>query len=195
MEDLRRQLMRAPSPQAPAYSWFKAVVFALLAWNTVVFVSRGTVSEGLDSIAWLVLLALFELETGAAPAPRKRAAVIHGARLVAAMAIPVAAVGYFLDREWLDTINSVLWIAVVAILEFQVRFPAAAARYRAWRGAIAAGLYSSLGTVALVWLWRADWFSAYDALLWLLAFVTIEINVLQVLRRRPTTARAAASRF
>jgi hypothetical protein len=182
-------------PAAPAFRWFKVVVFALLAWNTLVFVSRGTFSEGLDSIAWLVLLALFELETGAAPAPRKWAAVIHGARLVAAMAIPVAAVGYFLDREWLDTINSALWIAVVAILEIQVRFPAVAARYSVWRGAVVAGLYSGLGAVALVWLWRSDWFSAYDALLWLLAFVTIEINVLQVLRRRPATARAAASRL
>lgn len=195
MEALRRQLMQAPSAQARAYSCFKAVVFALLAWNTVVFVSRGTFSEGLDSIAWLVLLALFELETGAAPAPHKRAAVIHGMRLVAAMAIPVAAVGYFLDREWLDAINSTLWIAVVAILEIQVRFPAAAERYRAWCGVMAAGLYSGLGTVALVWLWRADWFSAYDALLWLLAFVTIEINVLQVLRRQRTTSRAATSRL
>lgn len=187
--------MRVTRPWTGAYSWFKAVVFALLAWNTAIFVYRGTFSEGLDSIAWLVLLALFELETGASPAPRKRATVIHLARLVAAMAIPVAAVGYFLDREWLDTMNSALWIAVVAILEFQVRFPASAARYRALCGAVAAGFYAGLGVVALVWLWRADWFSAYDALLWLLAFVTIEINVLQVLQRRPATARGAASRL
>jgi len=195
MDAIERRMMRAVHPQARAYWWFKAVIFALLAWNTAVFVYRGTFSEGLDSIAWLVLLALFELETGAAPAPHKRAAVIHGARLVAAMAIPVAAVSYFFDREWLDAINSTLWIAVVAILEIQVRFPAAAARYRAWCGVIAAGLYSGLGTVALVWLWRADWFSAYDALLWLLAFVTIEINLLQVLRRQRTTSRAATSRL
>jgi len=167
----------------------------MLAWNTAMFVYGGTFSEGLDSIAWLVLLALFELETGAAQASGKQAAAIHAARLAAATAIPVAAVGYFLDQEWLDAINSVLWIAVVAILEFQVRFAAAAARYRALTTTAAGSLYCGLGAIAVVWLWRADWFSAYDALLWLLAFVTIEINVLQVLQRRSATLRVAASRF
>ena len=141
-----------------------------------------------------MLLALFELETGGGPAPPRRAAVIRGVRLAAATAIPVAATNYFLDREWLDAINSVLWILVVALLETQLRFPAAAARYRAWMTATAAGLYCGLASVALAWLWQADWFSAYDAMLWLLAFVTIEINVLQVLRRWPGAARAAASR-
>lgn len=174
---------------ARGYPCFKAVIFALLAWNTAVFVHTGTASEGLDSVAWLVLLTLFELETGVAP-PRRWAAVIHGARVVAAMAIPVAAIGYFLDGEWLDAINSALWIIVVIVLELQVRFPAAAAGCRAWGGAILAALYTGIGAVAAVWLWRGDGFSAYDAALWLLAFVTIEINVLQALGRR----RAAAPR-
>jgi hypothetical protein len=165
----------------------------LLTWNATVFVSRGTFSEGLDSVAWLVLLALFELETRTAAAPGKQAVFIRAARLVAAMAIPVAAVGYFLDREWLDALNSALWIAVVVILEFQVRFQAAALRYRALSTAVATGIYSGLAVVALIWLWRTEWFSAYDALLWLLAFVTIEINVLQALQRRRATARSAKS--
>jgi hypothetical protein len=28
------------------------------------------------------------------------------------------------------------------------------------------------------WLWRGDWFYAYDAALWLTAFATLEIDVL-----------------
>ena len=95
-----------------AYSWFKALVFALLAWNTAVFVHSGTLSEGIDSVAWLALLALFELETGGAPALQRRTTIIRGVRLAAATAIPVAAAGYVLEGEWLDAINSVLWIAV-----------------------------------------------------------------------------------
>ena len=168
----------------PAFAWFKAVIFALLAVNTAVFAFSGTPSEGLDSAAWLVLLVLFELETGPVAAGRGRAAVIHGARLVAALAILVAAVGYFIDQEWLDAINSTLWIAVVAVLEFQVRFHAAAARYRALTTLVAAALYSGLAVVGLIWLWQAEWFAAFDAALWLLAFVAIEMNVLELLRRR-----------
>lgn len=177
-----------------AYWWFKAVVFALLAWNTAVFVHSGTLSEGLDSVAWLVLLALFELETGGGPGLQRAAPVIRGVRLAAATAIPVAAAGYIVDQEWLDAINSILWIAVVAVLESQLRFPAAATRYRPWMTAAAVGLYGGLASIALAWLWQADWFSAYDAALWLLAFATIEINVIQVVRRWPAAPRAVASR-
>ena len=178
---------------ARGYFWLKAVIFALLAWNTAVFVHTGTLSEAVDSVAWLVLLALFELETGAA-GPRRGSAWVRGARVAAAGAIPLAAIGYVLDREWLDAINSTLWIVVVVILELQVRFPAAAIGFRALGGATLTVLYAGLGTVAAVWLWREDWFSAYDAALWLLAYVTIEINVLQVLRRWPGVAPAMASR-
>jgi hypothetical protein len=179
----------------PVFSWFKAVVFALLAANAAAFVYWGTASEGLDSLAWLILLVLFEFESGSGLMPPQRAAIVHGARLAAAVAIPVAAIGYALDREWLDAVNSALWIVVVAVLELQVRFPVTAARYRALSGAALAALYAGLGSVAAVWLWNEDWFSAYDALLWLIAFATIEINVLQLLRRWPGAARTAASRI
>ena len=82
---------------------------------------------------------------------------------------------------------------MVVILEFQVRFQAVALRYRALSTAVAAGIYCGLAAVALIWLLRTEWFSAYDALLWLLAFVTIEINVLEALQRRRVTARTAES--
>ena len=167
----------------PALAWFKAVIFTLLAVNTAVFAFSGTGSESLDSAAWLVLLVLFELETGPVATGRRRAAAIHGARLLAALAILAAAVGYFVGEEWLDAINSALWIAVVAVLEFQVRIHAATP-YRALTTLVAAALYSGLAVVALTWLWQAEWFAAFDAALWLLAFVAIEMNVLELLRRR-----------
>lgn len=160
------------------------MIFALLALNTAVFAFSGTASEGLDAAAWLVLLLLFELETGPVAAGRRRAAAIHGARLLAALAILAAAIGYFMAEEWLDALNSTLWIAVVAVLEFQVRIPPGAARYRPLTALVAAALYSGLAVVALLWVWQAEWFAAFDAALWLLAFVAIEMNVLELLRRR-----------
>ena len=44
--------------------------------------------------------------------------------------------------------------------------------------AVTAALYSGLGALVLVWAWRGAWFDAYDAVLWLAAFATIEMNVL-----------------
>lgn len=159
---------------------FKAAVFVLLALNAAVFVGAGTANEALDSIAWFVLLVLFEAETRARSRlqrPRARIAV-RSARFFAAIAIGIAAIGYVYDAEWLDAINAWLWIAVVALLELELRRPHAMAAHRAAFAATAGALYASLAAVVLVWAWHGLWFDAYDALLWLVAFGAIEINLL-----------------
>ena len=170
---------------AAGYLWFKAVVFALLAINTATFLISGTLSEGLDAIAWLTLLALFELETGFGHVLRGGPAIaaVHGVRLAALAAVGAAAAGFLYNKEWLDATNSGLWIAVVALLELEVRRPATVAVHRARFTAAAATLYSGLGALVLVWLWRSEWFDAYDAALWLVAFATIEMNVLEAAQR------------
>jgi hypothetical protein len=167
--------------------WFKAVVFVLLGWNTAVFIHSGTLSEALDAIAWLTLLVLFELETdfGERLRTRQAATAVRAARLAAAAAVCAAAIGYVREQEWLDAINGVLWIAVAALLEIQVRFRRPAVQYRAWFAAGATLLYAGLSGVVLAWLWRGEWFDAYDALLWLAALVIIEMNVLRGLRGEP----------
>jgi len=161
--------------------WIKAAVFALLVLNAGIYLASGTFSDGLDSIAWLTLLALFELETGLAPILRTgpAVAIVHAIRLVCVAAIGIAAAGYLYNSEWLDAANSGLWIAVVALLEVGVRRPAAVAAQRARYTAAAATLYAGLLAVVLVWLWRGEWFDAYDAALWLMGFATIEMNVLR----------------
>ena len=161
--------------------WIKAAVFALLILNAGIYLASGTFSDGLDSIAWLTLLALFELETGLAPILRTgpAVAIVHAIRLICVAAIGIAAAGYLYNSEWLDAANSGLWIAVVALLEVGVRRPAAVATQRARFTAAAAMLYAGLLAVVLVWLWRGEWFDAYDAALWLVGFATIEMNVLR----------------
>ncbi len=168
----------------PWYSWFKAAVFGLLAANTAAYVATGTASEALDSTAWLTLLVAFELETGLGGrfARERMTSVLRGVRLAAAAALLAAGIGYVRATEWLDAVNMGLWIAVVALLEFEVRYPAAVAGRRARYTAAAAMLYSGLAALVFAWLWQGDWFDAYDAALWLVAFVTIEINVLGIAR-------------
>jgi len=164
-------------PAAPWYPWLKAAVFALLACNTAVYVVSGTLSEALDSAAWLALLASFELETGFSGrfSEGRATVVLRSVRLAAAAAILAAAIGYARGNDWLDAINLGLWIAVVVLLEFDVR----AAQARLWLTAITFVLYTGLAVLVMAWAWRGEWFDAYDALLWIIAFFTIEINVLQ----------------
>jgi hypothetical protein len=173
--------MASSLPAAPRwYFWFKAFVLGLLAANAAVYVLAGTASEALDSAAWFLLLVSFELETGVAGWVARGRAVLRVLRLAAAAAILAAGVGYVRDGEWLDAANIALWIAVVSLLEFEVRYPAAVANNRAPRIAVAALLYSGLAAMVVAWLWQGKWFDAYDAALWLVAFVTIEINVLGI---------------
>jgi hypothetical protein len=170
---------------APRHTWFKASIFALLACNAAIYILAGTVSEALDATAWLTLLVLFELETdfGERVRARQAAAAMRGARLVAAAAVVAAAIGYVSEKEWLDAINSGLWIAIVALLELQIRFPRTAFRCRLWFAAAATVFYAGLGALVLAWMWRGEWFDAYDALLWLTALAIIEMNVLESMTR------------
>ena len=168
----------------PGYRRFKAAIFALLAVNAAAFVLFGRPTEAAYSIAWFTLLVLFELETAQPQRLRgKRVAVlVHAGRLVAGVAVAIAAAGFFYEREWLDAINAALWIAVVVVLEIEVRFLDTVGRHRRVFAAVLGALYSGIAALALAWAWRGEWFDAYDAALWLVAFVAIEINVLQIAR-------------
>jgi hypothetical protein len=164
------------------YPWFKALIFALLACNAVIFYFTGTRSEALDAAAWLTLFALFEFETGQGDRfIRGRAhTVIRIVRLAAAAAVIAAAVGYVVEGDALDSLNSGLWIAVVMLLELEIRYPEFIAGHRSAFMATAIVLYSGLAAMVLAWLWRGAWLDAYDALLWLIAFMVIEINILRL---------------
>jgi hypothetical protein len=165
---------------APAYPLFKAAIFALLAANAIIYALAGTLSEALDTVAWFILLILFELETGSARRTWSPGVVrvIHAVRLIAAAIIGVALIAYIDDQSWLDVINVSVWIAVIVMLEYEVRHPQLVIRHRRRYTAAAAVLYTTLGVLVLMWAGRGEWFNAYDALLWLGAFVLIEMNVL-----------------
>jgi hypothetical protein len=164
------------------FRWAKAALFILLTCNAAIFSFHGSLTEALDATAWLTLLALFELETGHGHwlGETRAGTAVHAIRLAATAAIGAAAVGYLYEEQWLDAANTWLWIAVVALLEFEVRYPQAAARRRSAITALTALLYSALTALVPVWAWRGEWFDAYDAGLWLIAFATIEINMLRI---------------
>jgi len=159
---------------------FKAVVFALLAGDTVYYAIAGTRSKALDAAAWLLLLALFEAETRFAAHLQTRwlQASVRAIRLAAALGIFGAAVGYVLENDTLDAVNTLLWIAVVVLLEIEVRYRLPVMRARVVFSAVAVLLYGALAALVLVWAARGEWLDAYDALLWLIAFATIELDLM-----------------
>ncbi len=163
-------------------------ILALLAANTGYYILAGRASEALDSLAWYVLLILFTLESARAPSWRtpRKLAIMRGARVLATLAVAATAVLYVHEAQWLDAINLGVWIAVVVLLEIEVRDSArdtvhATLRRRAFAPA-AALLYTALAVLVLIWLARGEWMDAWDAALWLAAFGLLELGLLRKLK-------------
>ncbi len=166
-------------PAAIALRRFKVAAFALLGLDLILYVLHGRASEIADTAAWLALLALFELETahGARLAARTRR-LVRGLRFLASAGVLAAAASYLIEEEWLDAANAWLWLAVVILLEIEVRHSEAVAQRREAFLIAAVLLYSALLLLVPVWLWQGEWLDAWDAALWLAAFFAIELNVL-----------------
>ena len=83
---------------------------------------------------------------------------------------------------WVDVINAGVWILVVLVLEADVRLQERnllqGVVYRASTVAKFV-LYSTLLLAALYWWVKGDFVDFWDAFLWLVAFVFIELNVFE----------------
>jgi hypothetical protein len=159
----------------------KALLFALLAANTAYFAVTAATSKAIDAAAWLTLLALFEAETrlGGRPARASLNVALRAARLAAAGGVVAATLRYLFEDNVLDAVNSALWIGVVLLLEVEFRYPDAVTRTRTAFATLAMALYGGLAVLVVIWAWRGAWFDAYDALVWLAAFATLELDAVK----------------
>ncbi|MDH4108675.1 MAG: hypothetical protein OEW35_10170 [Gammaproteobacteria bacterium] len=83
---------------------------------------------------------------------------------------------------WVDVINAGVWILVVLVLETDVRLQEhMRLQGMAYRVSTAAKfvLYSVLLLAAIYWWIKGDFVDFWDAFLWLVAFVFIELNVFE----------------
>ena len=167
------------------YPGWKYALFALLALNTGYFAIFGTPSKAIDAGAWLVLLVLFEVETRLRARGVAAGSALRVARLIAAAGVVAATIGYLFEDNLLDAINTVLWLGVIALLEIELRKPALVKRFRAGFLGVATVVYGGLALLVAMWAWRGEWFDAYDALVWLAAFATIELEAVEASSAKP----------
>jgi len=86
------------------------------------------------------------------------------------------------NLAWVDVINAAVWLLVVLILEIDVwlqerdRLEGAALKIS---NAIKSVLYSILLVAAIYWGFKGDFVDFWDAFLWLVAFIFIELNVFE----------------
>lgn len=83
---------------------------------------------------------------------------------------------------WVDVINSAAWVSVVMMLEFDVHIQlgnvksALWSRYNKW---VKATVYSVILVCAIYWGVTGNFVEFWDAFLWIVAFVLIEMNMFE----------------
>ena len=164
------------------YPIFKLAIVALLIVNAVIYAMVDTLTSAVDALSWLVLLVLYELEAnGAAPLAQN---TLHTIRDVLIGVIVLVFVSYVHDSEWLDVVNSVLWFALIALLELEVRWPDKVFKYRQSYWLATVTVFSGLIAMVIAWAWQSAWLDVYDAILWIVAFGSIEVDIFQLFQRK-----------
>jgi len=165
-----------------SYPRFKLAIVVLLTLNVVIYAVADTLISAVDAFAWLVLLVLYELEAnGAAPLAKN---TLHGIRDVLIAVIALVFVSYVHDSEWLDVVNSVLWFALIALLELEVRLPDKVFKYRQHYWLATVTVFAGMIVMVITWVWQSAWLDVYDAILWIVAFGSIEVDIFQLLQRK-----------
>ena len=97
-------------------------------------------------------------------------------------AIDAATLADVRGLAWIDVINGGVWILVVVLLEIDV-FLQERGLYEGWAlkssTALKVVLYGTLLLAVFFWMWKGDFKDWWDAFLWLVAFVFIELNVFE----------------
>lgn len=171
---------------AKVFPYFKWSVFGLLGVNMALFFLHQTAVEGIESLAWLVLLMLFEWETSQLDKPYISALErysIHAGRILAYILILYSAYAYttleyISENGRTDMYNAITWLLIVFLLEYDVYFPGVYAKWE-WhlRNTLKIILYAALFAIAVWWWIDGEFFDFYDAVLWIVCFFFIELNV------------------
>jgi hypothetical protein len=97
---------------------------------------------------------------------------------------------------WIDVVNAAVWLLVVLVLEVDVRLQEHQ-RFEGWALRISTTakvvLYGTLLYAAVYWGIKGNFVDFWDAFLWLVAFVFIELNVFEW-HQEDKEERTAASR-
>ncbi|OQW74646.1 MAG: hypothetical protein BVN35_09795 [Proteobacteria bacterium ST_bin11] len=163
-----------------AYPKFKLAILALLTLNIGIYATLDTMTSAVDALVWVVLLVMFELET--LKATRFNQTTLRAVRNGLIVVIALVFGSYIRDNEWLDVLNSLLWFALIVLLELEVRWPSLVAQHRQLFWLITVAVFVGLIGMVVAWLMQSAWLDAYDALLWIVAFGVIEVDIFHFLQ-------------
>lgn len=165
------------------YSKLKLTILSLLSLNTVLFILAGSFVNAADSIVWLLLLISYDLESYNIKLPISNHA-LHQTRNILVCFIALIFFGYLLQGDIFAGINSLLWLALLVLLELETLKPN-------WKEANQTAYWAAtamvfMGLIALVFTWVSfgAWLDAYDASLWIAAFAIVEADLLRLMQEK-----------
>jgi len=150
-------------------------LMSLLALDGCLYAGTDWVSA-LEQLAWLGLLFLLDAEVRF-HLTAFRLRILQAIRGGLGLLILGVFVSHVLHTDGLDTLNTLLWFAIVISMELEIRFPPGSKKARRLQtvhnGVLLPGLVLMVG----LWSWQAAWLDAWDALLWLAAYVILERDI------------------
>lgn len=166
------------------YPTLKLAILALLTLNALIYALVDTLTGALDAIVWLVLLVLYEVETNQNSLPISESA-LQATRNALIAVIVLVFFSYLLNGEWLDVLNTLLWLALIALMELEVRWQDLVTRHRMLFWLLTVTTFCGLVVTAALWFWQGAWLDGYDAVLWIAAFALVEVDIFRFLQRKP----------
>lgn len=165
-------------------AWFrplKAVVYAALLANVGVFMwdaDDWLAPKAIDQIGWVIILAVFEWETGRLVRGRPLTSISPGALAaeLAGYACALFALAHYVAiADPVEIANASAWLAISALIWIDLFHPEGA-RGRL-RSATRWTLYALTFACAVIWGVTGDWLDFQDAVIWIICFFVIEINI------------------
>ncbi len=183
----------------PRTTWtlhgLRAVCYAFIIYSfygyvsKLIFVSGATPLLNISDVctlvdgrwAYAVDFDEYEILTVANCASMSGASNFHQFQGIAAV-VDATGLTDIIRLAWVDVINSGVWLLVVLVLEWDVRLQEAnklEGRILLLSNASKYVLYTLLLFAAVYWGFKGDFVDFWDAFLWLVAFVFIELNVFE----------------
>lgn len=169
------------------YPASKLLILSLLTLNAVIYAVVDTLTTAVDAGTWLILLVIYELEANSNNLPFSES-VMEYIRNGLIAVIVLVFFSYWHDSEWVDVSNSLLWFALIAVMELEVRRPAVVMNHANLFWMLTILIFTGLIAMAGIWLWQRAWLDAYDAVLWIVAFAWIEVDIFHFLKRKQPRA-------
>jgi hypothetical protein len=159
----------------------KYFIFSVLVIDMLIYLWGSTLNEALDSVGWLLLLGTFEYESISLEkqygSPWEKYLLMAVQTVGYGITLKVT-ITYGLTHEWLDLVNSILWLLVCATIAYDIYAPGefGGTEWRI-RNALKMALYMALVACAVTWGVEQAWLDFFDACLWIVCFAVVELNI------------------